>query len=101
MRYQRRDVVKWLTASAASAAATRSRLRDALATPGACIQRDVCVIGGGGSGPYAAVELRKMGKSVVLLEKMNYLGGHTQTYHDPSTGTPSTVSTAIRLRMFG
>jgi hypothetical protein len=41
--------------------------------------RDVCVIGGGSSGTYAAVRLRNLGKSVVVLEKESRLGGHAQT----------------------
>jgi hypothetical protein len=41
--------------------------------------RDVCVLGGGSAGTYAAVQLRNMGKSVVVLEKESRLGGHAQT----------------------
>ena len=39
------------------------------------LQRDVCVIGGGASGTYAAVRLQQMGKSVALIEKQSRLGG--------------------------
>ncbi|OJJ06292.1 hypothetical protein ASPVEDRAFT_140072 [Aspergillus versicolor CBS 583.65] len=52
------------------------------------ITRDVCVIGGGASGTYAAIRLRELGQSVALIEKEDHLGGHTRTYHDPETGTP-------------
>jgi succinate dehydrogenase/fumarate reductase flavoprotein subunit len=38
---------------------------------------DVVVIGGGGSGLAAAIEARKLGRSVVLLEKNEKLGGST------------------------
>jgi hypothetical protein len=41
--------------------------------------RDVCVIGGGSAGTYAAVQLKSFGKSVVVLEKLGRLGGHAQT----------------------
>ncbi|KAL7623782.1 hypothetical protein AAE478_005335 [Parahypoxylon ruwenzoriense] len=51
------------------------------------ITRDVAVIGGGGSGTYAAINLRKLGKSVVVVERDAELGGHTNTYLDPTTGT--------------
>ncbi|KAL3470428.1 hypothetical protein BJX99DRAFT_251219 [Aspergillus californicus] len=51
------------------------------------ISRDVCVIGGGAAGTYAAIRLRQLGRSVVLVEKEDLLGGHTNTYYDPS-GTP-------------
>ena len=50
------------------------------------ITRDVCVIGGGSGGTYAAVRLRQMGKSVAIVEKAGELGGHTNTYEDPATG---------------
>jgi hypothetical protein len=53
---------------------------------GQVIDRDICVIGGGGSGTYAAIRLRDLGKSVVVVERANRLGGHTETYHDPVTG---------------
>ena len=50
------------------------------------ITRDVCVIGGGAGGTYAAVRLNQLGKSVVIVEKQGELGGHTNTYEDPETG---------------
>jgi hypothetical protein len=50
------------------------------------ITRDVCIIGGGSSGTYAAVQLRDSGKSVVVVEKEDVLGGNTNTYTDPTTG---------------
>lgn len=56
--------------------------------PEKIIARDVCVIGGGASGTYAAIRLRELGHSVVVAEKEDHLGGHTRTYHDPKTGTP-------------
>ena len=50
------------------------------------IYRDVCVIGGGSAGTYTAVRLGDLGKSVVVVEAKDRLGGHTETYHDPVTG---------------
>jgi hypothetical protein len=52
------------------------------------ITRDVCIIGGGSSGTYSAIGLRGLGKSVVVVEEKDRLGGHTQTYIDPATGIP-------------
>ncbi|KAI4176177.1 MAG: hypothetical protein LQ343_001221 [Gyalolechia ehrenbergii] len=49
------------------------------------IIRDVCIIGGGSSGTYAAIGLRDKGKSVALIEAQSLLGGHTNTYTDPAT----------------
>lgn len=48
--------------------------------------RDVCVIGGGSGGTYAALGLKDRGKSVIVIEKEDRLGGHTNTYTDPKTG---------------
>lgn len=50
------------------------------------ITRDVAVIGGGSSGTYAAVNLQALGQSVILIEKEAVLGGHVNTYTDPTTG---------------
>jgi hypothetical protein len=50
------------------------------------IRRDVCVIGGGSAGTYAAVRLGDLGRSVAVVEAKDRLGGHTETYHDPVTG---------------
>lgn len=49
------------------------------------ITRDVCVIGGGSTGTYSAIRLSDSGKSVVVVEANDRLGGHTNTYTDPST----------------
>ena len=66
------------------------------------IRRDVCVIGGGSAGTYAAVRLGDLGASVVVVEAKGRLGGHCETYHDPATGgtididsTPGYPFTAI------
>lgn len=53
------------------------------------ITRDVVILGGGATGTFAAVRLREdFGKSVVVIEKSDRLGGHTDTYFDPVTGYP-------------
>ena len=79
MRVRRRDVLKVATSSAAAAVATKLAGRSAWASGSKRIVRDVCVIGGGSAGTYAAVRLRNHGKSVVVLEKESRLGGHAQT----------------------
>ena len=50
------------------------------------ITREVCVIGGGAAGTYAAIRLRQLNKSVVVIERQGRLGGQTTTYMDPVTG---------------
>jgi hypothetical protein len=80
------------TAAGSVAASLASSAADA--APGATddfadalvIRRDVCVIGGGSAGTYTAVRLGDLGKSVVVVEAKDRLGGHTETYHDPVTG---------------
>ena len=51
------------------------------------ISRDVCIIGGGSSGTYAAIALRDQQKSVAVIEVQSVLGGHTNTYTDPVFNT--------------
>ncbi|KAJ2900644.1 FAD dependent oxidoreductase [Zalerion maritima] len=47
---------------------------------GDMINVDVLVIGGGASGTYAAIELQKMGKKVVVVEAKDKLGGHVDEF---------------------
>lgn len=51
------------------------------------ITRDVAVIGGGSAGTYSAISLKDKGKSVIVIEKKDRIGGHFETYIDPATGT--------------
>ncbi len=67
---------------------------DALAS-GPFIHRDVCVLGGGAAGTYAALRLRDSGRSVVVLEKSARLGGHAETFRDPTTNTPIDIGVVI------
>lgn len=47
---------------------------DAILGENAAIDTDVAIIGGGGSGAYAAVRLREdFGKEIVVVEKQNRL----------------------------
>ena len=49
------------------------------------ITRDICIIGGGSTGTYSAIRLSDSGQSVVVVETKDRLGGHCETYTDPST----------------
>jgi hypothetical protein len=51
------------------------------------IERDVAIIGGGASGVYAALRLREMNRSVVVVEERDSFGGHVSTYTIPGTET--------------
>ncbi|WP_249998887.1 FAD-dependent oxidoreductase [Actinoplanes sp. M2I2] len=59
------------------------------------IRRDVCVLGGGSAGTYAAVRLGDLGRSVVVVEALDRLGGHTETYHDPATGSTIDIGVVV------
>lgn len=73
--------------STATAALDSPSLFDADAyAAGSCFERDVVVIGGGSSGTYAATQLQIAGKSVLIIERENRLGGPTATYKDPASG---------------
>ncbi|KAK8099554.1 uncharacterized protein PG998_012795 [Apiospora kogelbergensis] len=57
---------------------------------------DVAIIGGGASGVYAAARLIDNNKSVVVLERNgDRIGGQTETYYDPATGTPVNVGVKV------
>ncbi|KAJ6442764.1 Beta-cyclopiazonate dehydrogenase [Purpureocillium lavendulum] len=76
--------IAWLQVSVADSSAqfdTASYVADNVIT------RDVAIIGGGATGTYAGVSLRDLNQSVILIEKNDYLGGHTNTYVDPNTGS--------------
>ncbi|PFH56848.1 hypothetical protein XA68_15855 [Ophiocordyceps unilateralis] len=47
------------------------------------ITRDVCILGGGSSGTYAAIRLKDRGKTVVIVEPKDVLGGHAETQYFP------------------
>lgn len=57
-----------------------------MATYETILERDVVVLGGGSTGSFAAIALKDLGKSVVIIEKRDQLGGHTNTYADSATG---------------
>ncbi len=97
MRLPRRSLLKVLGTSLAAATASRLSPRRAAATvrPDARITRDVCILGGGSAGTYAAVRLRDMGKSVVVVERKGRLGGHAETVRDPATGTPCDIGVIV------
>ncbi|RHZ67148.1 uncharacterized protein CDV56_108096 [Aspergillus thermomutatus] len=45
------------------------------------ITRDTVILGGGSSGTYAAVRLKDLGKSVIIVERNDYFGGHGETFY--------------------
>ncbi|KAK8013655.1 FAD/NAD(P)-binding domain-containing protein [Apiospora marii] len=59
------------------------------------IRRDVAIIGGGSSGTYTAVKLKDAGKSFIVVEPKDQLGGHAETYVGPNTGVPIDIGVII------
>ena len=58
-----------------------SLLSVAYAAPAQTLAKDVCVIGGGASGSYAAYQLKKRGFDVAVLERDERLGGNCRTWY--------------------
>jgi len=56
---------------------------------------DVAIIGGGSAGTYSAISLKDKGKSVIVIEKKDRIGGNTETWIDPATGTPVDVGALV------
>ncbi|RZI56228.1 MAG: NAD(P)/FAD-dependent oxidoreductase, partial [Pseudomonas sp.] len=82
---------------ATTAAVTTTRVGLAQEKPRALgtYVRDVCIIGGGASGMYAAMRLRELGYSVVVVEKAAYAGGHSYTHQDAATGLHTEMGVRI------
>jgi NAD(P)-binding Rossmann-like domain len=64
-------------------------------SPTNIITRDVCIIGGGSAGIYASIQLHDSGKSIVVIEKEDHIGGHTDTYIDKTTGEAINVGASM------
>ncbi|BCB78781.1 hypothetical protein GCM10022251_78240 [Phytohabitans flavus] len=99
MGVTRKDALRILGGTGVAAAAAALTPGSAASASGeeasGVIRRDVCVIGGGASGTYAAVRLRDLGHSVAVVERAGRLGGHTETYHDPVTGGTTDIGVLI------
>jgi hypothetical protein len=95
MGVTRKDALRILGGTGVAAAtAVLAPAAPASASAGV-IRRDVCVIGGGSTGTYAALRLRDLGLSVAVVERAGRLGGHTETFHDPVTGGTTDIGVII------
>ncbi|EFX04929.1 amine oxidase flavin-containing superfamily [Grosmannia clavigera kw1407] len=73
-------------ASAASLKHARDSFNPSTYAKEDVIERDFAIIGGGAAGTFAALNLAKKNKSIVLVEARDRLGGNTRTFHDPAAG---------------
>jgi hypothetical protein len=94
MGLTRKDFLR-LVGAGGAAAAVGSVVPDATTGRPEIITRDVAIIGGGSTGTYAAIRLRDLGKSVVVVESNDRLGGHTHTYTDPGTGAMVDIGVVV------
>ena len=75
------------------------------------IETDVVVVGAGGAGMSAAITVHEAGKSVVILEKMPYVGGNTtkatggmnaaETHYQAEAGIEDSVDQFVQDTMAG
>ncbi|KAK3997884.1 hypothetical protein QBC44DRAFT_46499 [Cladorrhinum sp. PSN332] len=56
------------------------------------IKKDVCIIGGGAAGTYAALRLRDAGKTVAIVERSRKLGGSNRATPSPTLLRDSEVT---------
>ncbi|GAB7349562.1 hypothetical protein MBLNU459_g0257t1 [Dothideomycetes sp. NU459] len=84
-----------LVTSTAVTSRTLSAFDNAKFGPFDIITRDVAIIGGGSAGTYSAISLKDKGKSIIVIEKKERLGGHTETYIDPATSMPIDMGVEI------
>jgi len=59
------------------------------------LSRDVCIVGGGSAGTYAAIRLLDSNQTVIVVEQQDRLGGNTQTFIDPVTGAPIDIGVVV------
>lgn len=59
------------------------------------ITKDFAIIGGGSGGTYSAVRLKDYGKSVAVIEAKARLGGHTETYIEPTINKPIDIGVVV------
>ncbi|CRG90903.1 hypothetical protein PISL3812_07949 [Talaromyces islandicus] len=71
----------WQLAGLAAAAAAALSVDESDFAPEDIITRDVCILGGGATGTYAAIQLKDQDHSVVLVERNGQLGGHSETLY--------------------
>jgi len=110
-------ILRALNDALTQAGADLSRLPDArdtgetAARTSQTLETDIVIIGAGGAGMTAAINATQAGKSVILLEKMPYVGGNTtkatggmnaaETHYQKEQGIEDTVEQFVEDTMKG
>ena len=87
--------LEWIVKSVSATSQLSSAINVADFPSHSIIRRDVAIIGGGSTGTYSTINLRDMGKSVVVVEANNRLGGHTEAYTDPATNITVDIGVVV------
>ena len=87
----RRAIIKGALASGAVAATSITRTATAHSSDANPVYFDAVVVGGGLSGLSAALELKRQGNSVLVLEARNRVGGRVFSFHSPGPYQSLTV----------
>ncbi len=103
-----------LTAAGADIAAMDANRKDAAADAEReqkTLETDVVIVGAGGAGMSAAITVHEAGKSVIILEKMAYVGGNTtkatggmnaaETHYQAESGIEDSVDQFVEDTMKG
>ena len=93
-RLTRRNALQYFAYSTAATSTTFLSSRGR-ANPRRTRSCDVCIIGAGAAGVFSAIRLRDRGRRVAVVERSGRVGGHCETFTDPTTGTNADIGVVV------